>query len=266
MRFNEESDNAGSMQYSHIYYLPFQGRIVCSYRGVPSVMKFKTEPEETERDALGINRNWKNVFKTLEMTSGELLNIFGPVPQSVLRTYARHNPVPSPNGHLVAVVITATETEDGVSFHYYTAVTFYDLRNLLYIGGRKLDLLNDQLDLKLIPAANNSVQLLPYYCLWSQDSTGVYVLDRSDAWYIRAVIPYNFEKVANVPKFAVSTLSGIVRDDGMLARIILSGNNGTVELVRVPNWVPFREVPLIPHGTEQYSELVPGVNYTIIKG
>lgn len=196
-----------------------------------------------------------------------MINLFGQVPQGWVRSIIRHNPVPSPNGHLVAAMVTVNETADGVTYSLETAVTFYDIRNLLYLGGRRLEFVkSDQLDLHLIPAATNNVSVEDYYCLWSPDSTGVYVLDRSDAWFVRAVIPYSFDRVINVPKFAVNTISGVVNDQGMAAQIYMSGNNATIVYSQIDGWIPFNDVPLVPHGSELYSELVPGINYTFIKG
>jgi len=72
VRFNEDAGTAGNLAYSHIYYMPFEGRIVCSYRGVPSVIRFSNTPDMTERDAQGINFNWNNVMKALDLTSSSM--------------------------------------------------------------------------------------------------------------------------------------------------------------------------------------------------
>ena len=151
-------------------------------------------------------------------------------------------------------------------------------------------LLSTATDLHLLSAVPNRTE--PEYLIWANDSSGVYVLYDLEAFFISANSPFTITPATMVPAFSTPTHggaclrvgeagrphpagpwnalevdavtcsceatrrdgpAGAVSDMGWEESSTFRANTATLHVAYVPGWVAYRDMGLIPFGTQNYT-------------
>ncbi len=232
LRWDEEAEPGGGLEYSLIYWFWNEKRFVGMEYNIP----WLTNLETGER--------------TLLVPPDDVLfELFG----DLMEGAAVQDVTPAAGGEVIGVFITVAylpDPDDPFDLHFLHAMSFFDPADGRHVGSVRIPFANDRVDPHLTPA--EPVVRDRYHFLWKPDASAVYVLYRQEAFMVSAV-DLSVAWAPQVPDRAYPTSGGAVADDGTILVTEIDGNEATIVEEGVEGWIPFAEIPLIPQGREDYT-------------
>ncbi len=228
--WDELGDQAGGVGYEPMFWLSEQRKMVGSEYAMPFVHDVDSG-EHLE----------------IQPSDDVLDELFGPH----ARAAAPRGAVPSPDGSLIGIPLSAPVETGDFALDVYSAIAFYDLDGE-YQGGAQIPYPDLGIDVRLYGADPTNAWV--WYFLWQADSSAVYAIDGRAAFSVTTA--GQITEVTEIPEYAVPTRGGTVNDAGEALTggpSTHDGNETQIVIEPLTGWVPFDLIELIPHGTEDYS-------------
>jgi hypothetical protein len=227
---SDDIDQGGLLQYSPVYWLPDVQKMAFlnpSKRALLKNLSGQEIPLHPPPDIIDkIFVNTKNIQDAIDLA-------------------------PSPGEDVVAVYFQATYLTSGnfTDFTYHQCISFFDSGTGNHIFTQEIPFNKTNPALNVIRQFNNE----RCQFLWSKNGTGVFVISRNKAYFIKYTSPSGISEVDLVPERGTKTNSGIISNSGQQLLVKADGNNTSLEIIKLEDWKPFGSLGLIPKETNTYS-------------
>jgi hypothetical protein len=157
---------------------------------------------------------------------------------------------PSPDATVMAIYFQTAYLETSTTLIYYQCVSFFDVTSGNHLFTQELPWSGTNVFPKLTPYIPEEGA---YYFLWSASGSGVYFVTRDHSYLVQYSGNPGITEVSMVPERAVITNAGRVSDKGLYLKLKMEGNDATIEIVQLENWIAHEALGLIPCTDNTYS-------------
>jgi hypothetical protein len=227
--YYEDWDKGGRLQYVSVFWLPKVNKILTAFPGQETTLI-----------------NLDGTEKTLETPAAILETIFDICTEPLATDFA-----PSPNENIIVVYYQCAylTSSNFTDFSYIQCITFFDVETGNPIFVQEIPL--PKKDPYLFTGRSDYHRRSHF--LWAKDGSGVYIITRDKAYFIRYGANQGISEVNLVPELGLITNSGPVSNDGRYLNITLDNNETSLEVKQLDGWIPFSDLKLIPLSENKYS-------------